>query len=151
VIRIVPLVLVLAACAAAPDAADPPSTGDLGDVPVDTVVVDGEPLVVAVAATEVARSQGLRGVTDLGDLDGMLFTWDGATVASRFTMEDTLIALDIAFFDAEGRYVDGFTMVPCESTVCPSYTAAYAHAYALEIPAGSRPGWGEGSELEIGG
>lgn len=122
-------------------------TGDLGVVPVGTVVVDGVELIVAVAATAEARSQGLRGVGDLGDLDGMLFTWGGDTVTSRFTMQGTLIALDIAFFAADGAFVDGSTMTPCTAEPCPSYAAAGEYAYALEVPSGSQPGIGPGSIL----
>ncbi|MEX2278939.1 MAG: DUF192 domain-containing protein, partial [Acidimicrobiia bacterium] len=106
---------------------------------------------VAVASTPTDRSQGLQGVSDLGDLDGMLFEWGGDTVTSRFTMANTLLPLDIFFFDADGRFVDGFSMVPCESDPCPLYAAAAAYAYAIEVPAGSQPTIGVGSVLSISG
>lgn len=163
-------VLLLVACAAEPSAGDvpastPPSTaipstapsttvpprsadtGDLDGATVTTVVVDGRELTVALAATAEERSQGLRLVDDLGDLDGMLFTWGGETVASRFTMEGTLIPLDIVFFAADGSFVDGFTMTPCSAAPCPSYAATAPYAYALETPAGSSPAFGPGSTL----
>lgn len=126
-------------------------SGDLGPVSVETVSIDGRELAVAVVSTSEDRSQGLRGIDDLGALDGMLFTWGGETVTSRFTMADTVLALDIAFFDAEGRFVDGFTMVPCDEAPCPSYAASGPYAYALESPVGSLPDIGTGSILDVAG
>ncbi len=81
----------------------------------------------------------------------MLFTWGGETVASRFTMADTVIPLDIAFFDADGGFVDGFTMTPCDEPPCPSYAAAAPYAYALESAAGTLTGIGPGSVLVFSG
>lgn len=134
-----------------PAGTTPIDVGDLGDVSVATVVVDGRELDVAVVSTPEDRSRGLRGVANLGELDGMLFTWGGATVASFFTMADTVIALDIAFFDAEGEFVDGFAMVPCDEAPCPSYAAAGPYAYALESPVGTLPAIGPGSTLVVPG
>lgn len=68
-------------------------------------------------------------------------------VTSRFTMQDTVIPLDITFFDDAGRFVDGFTMTPCETTPCASYAASGPYAYAVEVPAGSQPDIGAGSTL----
>ena len=124
-------------------------TGDLGAVEVITVTVDDAEVLVAVASTAETRRRGLRGVTDLGDLDGMIFVWGGETVTSTFTMADTLIDLDISFFDAEGRFVDGFTMTPCETSSCPPYAAAGPFAYAIEVPSASQPLPGPGSVLRL--
>jgi len=122
-------------------------TGDLGGVTMVTVEVDGAPLRVAQVSTSDDRARGLSGVDDLGELDGMLFTWGGETVTSAFTMRDTLIDLDIAFFDAEGRFVDGFAMVRCEVSPCPSYAASGPYAYALETRAGRLATLGPGSVI----
>jgi uncharacterized membrane protein (UPF0127 family) len=149
--------VVVAACSSSTIAPETTSgdpgfdTGDLGVVEVITVTVDDAEATVAVASTSETRSRGLRGVTDLGDLDGMIFVWGGETVTSTFTMADTLIALDISFFDAEGRFVDGFTMSPCKTSNCPPYAAAGPFAYAIEVPAGSRPLPGPGSVLRLPG
>ena len=126
-------------------------TGDLGPASMASVSVDGRVLDVVVVSTSDDRSQGLRGISDLGDLDGMLFTWGGEEVSSRFTMAGTVIGLDIAFFDADGQFVDGFTMIPCDENPCPSYAATGPYAYALESPAGSLTGIGPGSVLVAGG
>lgn len=162
--RLLPLMVLLTACSAAPipvtvvpdpspaTSASPepaPDTGDLGDADVVAVTLDGRTLIVAHASTAGDRAHGLRAVTDLGDLDGMLFSWGGETVTSRFNMFDTLIDLDIAFFDAAGAWVDGFPMVPCDTGDCPAYAASGPYAYALETPAGSQPTPGPDSVLSL--
>ena len=115
------------------------------------IEVGGEPWVVAFADTPELRAQGLMGVTDLGELDGMLFVWDSDTPSS-FWMKDTLIPLDIAFFRADGSLVDVLSMVPCEADPCPRYGPAggRTYRYALEAPAGRLVEMSE-EGLEIGG
>lgn len=167
------MLLLLVACTAGPaERAVPETTGtaasapttivtttaplpatQFGDLPERTTVteieLDGRNLRVAVAATVEERSQGLRGVTDLGDLDGMLFRWDTDLVSTAFTMAGTLIPLDIAFFAADGSFVDGFRMDPCETDPCPTYAAAAPYAFALETPASALPAPGPGSRLVV--
>ena len=128
----------------------PPRSGDLRDPVLGTVTVDGVPLLVAVVDTPSGRGQGLRGVTDLGDLDGMLFSWGGSDTTSRFTMEDTLIPLDIMFFAADGRWVGTVRMQPCRTPPCPLYSAPGSYAYALEVPASSSVATGPGSTMLFG-
>lgn len=100
-----------------------------------TVIVAGRRLSVAVATTEREQTAGLQGVTDLGPLDGMLFTFPSPT-DTRFWMKDTPIPLDIAFFDAAGRLVTSLTMPVCAADPCPTYAAAGPYVWALETPAG---------------
>ncbi len=75
-------------------------------------------------------------VGDLGELDGMVFVF-GEEASAAFTMQNTVIPLDIAFFDRNGRLVDQLSMTPCESDPCPLYRASGTFAYALEMPAGT--------------
>ena len=77
-------------------------------------------------------------VTKLGDLDGMLFTFDADT-SGGFWMKDTLLPLDIAFFDSEGGFVDGFVMEPCDTDDCPTYFPGGPYRYALEMVEGDMP------------
>ncbi|MBU1865372.1 MAG: DUF192 domain-containing protein, partial [Actinobacteria bacterium] len=93
------------------------TTGPAAPDPLDgfarlEVGVGGEVWRVAVADTPALRSRGLMGVTDLGSVRGMLFLWPNDT-AGGFWMKDTLIPLDIAFFDAAGVLVDLVSMTPC--------------------------------------
>jgi uncharacterized membrane protein (UPF0127 family) len=111
------------------------------------VWLDGDELVVGVADAAELRRRGLMFVADLGDLDGMIFIF-GQDTAGGFWMKDTLIPLDIAFFDAAGKFVDGFAMEPCVTDDCPSYQPAGAYRYALEVPAGSMPDSPESLSLE---
>lgn len=99
------------------------------------VTLGDEPLVVALADTSELRSRGLMGVSDFGDFDGMLFSWGGVLVSGRFWMRDTLVPLTIAFFDADGEFVDTLQMVPCVELVCERYAANGLYAFALELPA----------------
>ena len=102
-----------------------------------TIVVGGESLNVAIADTAGKRSQGLMFVTDLGDIDGMLFVFQGGEVRS-FWMSNTPLALDIVFFDNFGNPVGEHLMLPCSDTAddCPSYLSDGSATYALETAAG---------------
>lgn len=128
-----------------------PELGDLAGRGLEVARLDvgDRNLLVAVAASADARGRGLMGVRDLGDLDGMLFTWGGDTVGAAFTMRNTLIPLDIAFFDTSGRLVDRLRMEPCEAEPCPSYQASGPYAFALETPAGDLSWLGPEDTLSI--
>jgi len=115
---------------------------------VTTIAIDEQQMTVAVADTEALRSQGLMGVTDLGGVDGMLFVSE-ETTDGGFWMKNTLIPLDIAFFDTGGAYVDVLTMEPCTSEPCPVYHPSDSYQYAVESPAGALDFVGEGSVLEL--
>jgi uncharacterized membrane protein (UPF0127 family) len=115
-----------------------------------TITIDEEQMAVAIADTPALRSRGLMGVTDLGGLDGMLFVFEESTVGG-FWMKDTLVALDIAFFDADGVFVDVFPMEPCTEDPCPVYHPQGPYRYAVETPVGGLGFVGEGSVLETTG
>ena len=120
----------------APATEDLVDMGDIIGFDVIDVTLGGEAITVALADEPALRSRGLMGVADLGDLDGMLFSWGGDTVSSRFTMRNTLIPLRIVFFDVDGAFVSRADMVPCETDDCPTYGAAGPYAFAIEFPAG---------------
>ena len=152
---IVALVIVAAACSSAddsassdttsPTAADAPTTTEaaltvppqLADHDVDLVPVGDRLLLLAVADTPPLRAQGLKQVEDLGDLDGMLFSWD-QQASGAFWMQDTVIPLDIVWFDEDGRYVGRASMVPCEADPCETYAPAGDpdYRYAIEADPG---------------
>lgn len=75
------------------------------------------------------------GRTSLPDKTGMLFVFDTEQPLS-FWMKDTLIPLDVLFFRADGTFVSGETMVPCQADPCPVYVSAEPSGLALEVPAG---------------
>jgi uncharacterized membrane protein (UPF0127 family) len=126
-------------------------TGDVVGFDVIEAILGGEPLTLALADESALRSRGLMGVADLGALDGMLFSWGGESVASRFTMRNTLIPLHIVFFDADGEFVSQADMVPCDVENCPTYGAAGPYAYAIEFPAAMVVSTDDRLELDLPG
>jgi len=117
---------------------------------------DPEPLrfTVLVADTPEARGRGLQGVTVLPDGVGMLFAFPGTPGAvgrPGFWMLDTLLPLDIAFFDA-GRVVGVATMTPCVARPCPITHPGVDYDLALEVAAGELTGAGvmPGDRLVVG-
>jgi len=114
--------------------------------PTQEVAVGGETWAVAVADDAAERTRGLMGVSDLGGLRGMLFVFPGDASAA-FWMKDTLLALDVAFFAADGSLVDLLEMVPCEADPCPVYQPAGVYRYALEVPLG---GFAAVEDLRLG-
>lgn len=128
----------------------PVDTGDVEGFSIAEIVIGGRTLTVAVADEPASRRQGLMGVEDLGDLDGMLFVMDG-TVSSAFTMRNTLIPLQIAFFAESGALIDLVEMVPCEAEPCPLYRAGGSYRYAVEVPQGGFDDLGDSAVLDVKG
>ncbi|WP_311952122.1 DUF192 domain-containing protein [Halomonas garicola] len=97
-------------------------------------------LEVEIVDTPAQRARGLMGRRELGEEHGMLFVYGQTQPGSRgFWMYRTLIPLDIAFIDGDGRIVSLQTMPPCESADaarCPAYTPGSAYQAALEVNAG---------------
>ncbi len=117
---------------------------------------DPEPLrfTVLVADTPEARGRGLQGVTELPDGVGMLFAFPeqpGPAGRPGFWMLDTLLPLDIAFFDA-GRVVGVATMSPCAARPCPITHPGVDYDLALEVAGGTLVGAGVtlGDRLVVG-
>ena len=92
----------------------------LADHDIDLVPVGDRLLLLAIVDSPGLREQGLMHVEDLGDLDGMLFTWS-REASGTFWMKNTVIPLDIVWFDESGRFVGRASMVPCETETCPKY------------------------------
>lgn len=80
--------------------------------------------------------------------DGMLFIFD-AEQPLAFWMKNTLIPLDIIYFDQEGLFVSSISMQPCTVDPCKTYPSSGAAMYALEVEQGfiEREGVGGGWHL----
>ncbi len=95
--------------------------------------------------------QGLMRRTRLNDNTGMLFMFKEAQPLS-FWMKNTLIPLDIVFFDTDNRFLSAKTMEPCASDPCAIYPSDGSALTAFEVSAGTvkRLGIGPEGMLDLG-
>ena len=91
---------------------------------------------VELARTDVQRQQGLMHRRTLGPRAGMVFQYPSLT-RGGFWMKNTLIPLDIAFYDGRGRILRILQMKPCRADPCAVYDPGVAYRGALEVNAGS--------------
>jgi len=91
---------------------------------------------VQVARKEAELRQGLKNRTFLPEDEGMLFIFP-ETGRNDFWMQDTLIPLDIIWFDEKYDVVYiASSLPPCISSPCPTYGPGESSRYVLEISAG---------------
>lgn len=99
--------------------------------------LNGTTFDVDLAITESERRIGLMGKRELKQNQGMLFVYDEPQKLS-FWMKETLIPLDILFFDRDGRLLELFANTPpCIKAPCKTYSNQSPALYVLELPAGS--------------
>lgn len=100
------------------------------------VELNGQRFHVEIADTEAARAQGLMQRTHLDADAGMLFVFPDEQVRA-FWMKNTLIPLDILYFDAQHRLVSAqLEAQPCVDARCPGYASRGPARYVLEINGG---------------
>ena len=126
-----------AAAAAAPEQA--PQTFGRGTA---TVTTRTQKIVlrVEIARTEAQRARGLMFRRSLAADAGMVFVYREPSTGG-FWMKNTLIPLDIAFYDVRGRVVRTFRMEPCKRDPCRIYDPGVSYRGALEVRAGSFRRW----------
>jgi uncharacterized membrane protein (UPF0127 family) len=93
------------------------------------------PVMAEIAFDDASRERGLMGRTSLDSGRGMLFMFPNEQNLS-FWMKNTLIPLDVLFFNHVGEFVSGSSMVPCAADPCVTYSSVKPAMFALEIPAG---------------
>jgi uncharacterized membrane protein (UPF0127 family) len=132
-------VLALAGCTHARSATGPVPNPSLhlpqGNL---TIAGSGGPelsLHVQIAETARAQQTGLMNVKAMPDQAGMAFLFNPPTTGP-FWMKDTLIPLDIVFWDGRGRVVNAFTMAACKADPCHQYDPAALYVGAVEMNAG---------------
>ena len=108
---------------------------------------DGRAVIaVEFARNEAERRQGLMYREELAARTGMLFIFAGEGMRG-FWMKNTLIALDMVFFDSAGRFVSLHRDVP-PLTLASRQSAGPAQ-YVLELNAGEAKQLGIGSETRL--
>lgn len=129
--------LLLVLLAAVPACRQEPAAGVVEGLPEGKLVIGDSDLTLEVqlALNLSDQAKGLMGVSEIPRNYGMVFLWSTPGIHS-FHMKNTLIPLDIAFWDTGGRIIDIQTMEPCEQESCPVYTPPGPHTGAVEVRAG---------------
>lgn len=123
----------LAAALAGPAAAVTPTTTT--DAP--SVTLRGHRFMVELATTPAEQEHGLMDRTSMPSDHGMLFVFP-VSQPLTFWMKNTLIPLDMLFFDANRRLVAiQADAQPCKAEPCKLYPSNVPARYVLELNAGT--------------
>jgi uncharacterized membrane protein (UPF0127 family) len=118
-----------------------------------TVVLHGQRFSVELATDNAQRQRGLMMRQSLPADHGMLFVFP-RTEPQAFWMKNTLIPLDMLYFDATRQLVSmQLNVPPCRADPCPVYPSEGPARYVLELSGGTarRIGVQPGDELKIEG
>ena len=108
----------------------------------EIIEIGGKQYKVELAKTETEKEEGLQGIKDLPDDQGMLFVYDEPQTVD-FWMKDTLIPLDIIFIDEDQEVISIYQGKPEDETIVEEDNVKYV----LEVNQNS--GIEEGDELEF--
>ncbi|WP_266171929.1 DUF192 domain-containing protein [Dyella subtropica] len=121
-----PLLFAIAGCAAAAPHSSSPS-----------VTLHGQRFSTEFATSDETRERGLMMRTELAADHSMLFIFPDSD-RRWFWMKNTLIPLDILYFDANRKLVSmQLDVPPCKRDPCPSYPSDAPARYVLELSAGT--------------
>lgn len=108
----------------------------------EIIEIGGKQYKVELAETEAEKEEGLQGIKNLPDDQGMLFVYDKPQTVG-FWMKDTLIPLDIIFIDEDQEVISIYQGKPEDETIVEEDNVKYV----LEVNQNS--GIEEGDELEF--
>ena len=152
--RVLPLLLLIAACPRLGADAKPQRSIDAGALPrshLDLELADGRAfgLEVELALTESDRERGLMFRRSLADGTGMLFVFPVAA-AHTFWMKNTLIPLDMIFAASDGAVLG--CVQRAEPLTLTGRHVEGASRYVLEVPGGwcAEHAVGAGARLVLG-
>ena len=117
------------------------------------VTLHGHRFSTELATDDASRAQGLMMRKELAADHGMLFVFPD-TQPRWFWMKNTLVPLDILYFDADRKLVSmQLDVPPCKADPCSSYPSDVPARYVLELSAGTaqRIGARVGDELGVEG
>lgn len=97
-----------------------------------TIQIGNQSFEVEIAQTQSQRQRGLMFREELKPNTGMFFVFETENIYP-FWMKNTLIPLDIIWFDKNGIIVDIQSMEPCTETICKSYIPKKKSQYVLEV------------------
>jgi uncharacterized protein len=98
-----------------------------------TVTLKDTTYSVEIADDDAERQRGMMFRRELAADHGMLFLFP-TSAPQAFWMRNCYIALDILYFDADGKFINGhYNVPPCNSNQCPSYASEKPARYVLEL------------------
>lgn len=103
----------------------------------NTLTLAGKTFTIEIADDDAEREMGLRNRTTLAPDSGMLFIFERPQRVA-FWMKNTLMPLDILYFDGERRLTQIFPDAPpCERDPCAVYPSDHDDIrYVLELGSG---------------
>lgn len=97
-----------------------------------TIFLNQQAIKVAVLDTALEREQGLMWVTELPENHGALFVFEHEGEVG-FWMKNTLLPLDILFFNKQGQLIKTIQAAqPCSKNDCPIFVAKQVK-FVLEL------------------
>lgn len=108
----------------------------------EIIEIGGKQYKVELAETEAEKEEGLQGIKNLPDDQGMLFVYNEPQTVG-FWMKDTLVPLDIIFIDEDQEVISIYQGKPEDKTIVEEDNVKYV----LEVNQNS--GIEEGDELEF--